>query len=234
MRRTLLSAASLLAAGAPVSAADIAVPDRAPAAIAAPFSWTGVYLGAHGGGGWSKITGRDPTVPGDPWTSVNASGAIAGAQVGGNYQIGNIVLGLEGSYAWSNVGLKQTTPLGGPAVLTVSIKNDYVATAAGRIGYAFDRVLLYAKGGGAFTRDKLDATDGIGGTATGRFSRTGWMAGGGVEVAIWQNWSVKAEYDYLRFGQVNEVLTTTGTLTVSPAVVRLDMQLALIGLNYRF
>jgi outer membrane immunogenic protein len=60
------------------------------------------------------------------------------------------------------------------------------------------------------------------------------MAGAGVEYAFLQNWSVKAEYDYLRFGGIDEVPTTTGGLGVTPALVKLDMQMVLLGLNYRF
>lgn len=104
----------------------------------------------------------------------------------------------------------------------------------GRIGYAFDRVLVYGKGGAAWTRDKLDANDGIGGVATGRFNRTGWMASAGVEFALLRNWSLKLEYDYLRFGQLTEIPTVAGGLGVTPAAVKLDMQTVLLGFNYRF
>jgi outer membrane immunogenic protein len=237
VRTKLFSALALLAVGTPALAADIETPPapavtRTPVAVA--YSWTGLYIGGHAGGGWSTFKGMDPTVPGDPWTAVNASGVVAGGQLGFNYQIGSVVLGAEGSYAWSNIRVSDGGPFAGGAGLTITLKNDYVATAAGRVGYAFDRVLLFAKGGGAWTRDKLDANDGIGGTATGRFSRSGWMVGGGAEFAFLQNWSVKLEYDYLRFGQINEILTTTGGLGASPAVVKLDLQMVLLGLNYRF
>jgi outer membrane immunogenic protein len=145
----------------------------AKAPVAVVYSWTGFYIGGHVGGGWSAFKGMDPAVPGDPWTSVNTSGVLAGGQLGFNYQIGSVVLGAEGSYAWSNIRVSDGGPFAGGGALTVTLKNDYVATAAGRIGYAFDRVLVFGKGGAAWTRDKLDASDGIGGTGTGRFSRTG-------------------------------------------------------------
>jgi outer membrane immunogenic protein len=237
VRTKILAALAILGANTPVLAADFETPPapsgvRSPAAIV--YSWTGVYLGIHAGGGWSNLAGTDPTLPNDPWVSASASGAIAGGQLGFNYQIGNVVLGAEGAYAWSNVGVSDGGPFAGGPGLTVKIRNDYVATAAGRIGYAFDRVLLFAKGGGAWTRDKLDANDGIGGTATGQFNRSGWMAGAGVEYAFLQNWSVKAEYDYLRFAGINEVPTTAGGLGATPALVKLDMQMVLLGLNYRF
>jgi outer membrane immunogenic protein len=242
MRKNRLVAASLLAlATTPAFAADLAVaPARMPtkAVVATAYSWTGFYIGVHGGGGWNKFTGADPTIPGDPGSSVNGSGAVAGGQIGGNYQIGNVVLGVEGTYAWSDIKVSDGGPFAGGAGFTATFKNDYIATVAGRVGYAFDRVLIYGKGGAAFTRDRLDANNGLAGalagSATGSFDRTGWLAGVGVEWAFLPNWSVKAEYNYMGFRSVTEVPTTTGNLAASPAAVKLDLQTAVIGINYKF
>jgi outer membrane immunogenic protein len=202
-------------------------------AVVAIYNWTGFYVGAEVGGGWSHFDSIDPTMPAAGSTTANASGVVAGGLAGFNYQIGNVVLGAEGSYAWSGVSVSSGGALGAGA-FSATVKNDYVATAAARIGYAFDRVLFYGKGGAAWTRDKLDASDGLGGTGTGRFNRTGWLAGAGVEYAFLQNWSVKLEYDYLGFGRINETPTTTGGLGASSALVKLNMQTVLFGVNYRF
>jgi outer membrane immunogenic protein len=105
---------------------------------------------------------------------------------------------------------------------------------AGRLGVAFDRVLLYAKGGAAFTRDKYSGNDGLGGTVSGTFNRTGWLAGGGVEWMFVPNWSVRAEYNHMGFGTINEQLTTTGNLAATPANVKLNIQTGTVGLNYHF
>jgi outer membrane immunogenic protein len=237
MRTYLLSASLLLVTGASAMAADLgAAPVKAPmmAPMAAAYNWTGFYVGVNGGGGWSTFTGVGAVGPGI--NSLDASGAVAGGQVGGNYQIGNVVLGLEGSYDWADIKNTLAGPLGA-GTLTLVTKNDYVATVAGRVGYAFDRVLIYGKGGAAFTRDVLNAnlTGPAPGTASGSFNRTGWLAGAGVEWAFWGNWSVKAEYDYMGFGQLNEAITnTTGGLAVTPATVKLNMQTATIGINYKF
>ena len=203
-------------------------------AVAAVYNWTGFYLGAEVGGGWSRFSAVDPTMPAAGSTTANASGVLAGGLAGFNYQIGNVVLGLEGSYDWSGISISQSGAFGGGGGFSATVKNDYVATAAARVGYAFDRVLFYGKGGAAWTRDKVDASDGLGGTGTGRFNRVGWLAGAGVEYAFLQNWSVKLEYDYMRFGQLNETPTTTGGLGASSALVKLDMQKLLFGVNYRF
>jgi len=239
MRKSLLSAAMLFALGTPALSADLAA--RAPASVVTPppvFSWTGFYVGAHGGGGWSEWSGMDPTAPADGWSSVNASGGVAGGQVGGNYQISNFVIGLEGTYAWSGITLNDNSPFAGGAGFTLTLKNDYLATAAGRIGVAFDRVLLYGKGGAAFTRDKYTGNNGLAGAlagaTSGSFDRTGWLAGAGVEWMFLPHWSVKGEYNYMRFGSLTEQPSTTGNLAASPAIVRLDIQTATVGVNYHF
>jgi outer membrane immunogenic protein len=119
-----------------------------------------------------------------------------------------------------------------------SLKNDYIATVAGRFGVAFDRVLLYAKGGAAFTRDKYYVNNGLAGalagSASGSFNRTGWLAGGGVEWMFMPNWSVRAEYNYMGFGAISEQPVTTGNLVATPANVKLNIQTGTVGVNYHF
>jgi outer membrane immunogenic protein len=241
MGKKLILTAALLSLATPVFAADIIEPApvvKAPIVPALIFTWTGFYIGAHGGGAWSKWTGMDPTDPAATWSSVTASGGVVGGQIGGNYQISNFVVGLEGTGAWSSVTLNAGGPFGGGAGFNLSLKNDYIATVAGRFGVAFDRVLLYAKGGAAFTRDKYSANNGLAGalagSANGSFNRTGWLAGGGVEWMFMPNWSVRAEYNYLGFGSITEQPVTTGNLVASPANVKLNIQTGTVGVNYHF
>jgi outer membrane immunogenic protein len=209
----------------PGFAADLPRPAyKAPPLLSpAPvFSWTGFYVGGHGGYGWSRFSGD-----GDERT---AKGWLAGVQAGYNYQFGQFVVGIEGEYSWADV--KYDTPLFGG---NLTLKNDYFATAAARIGYAFDRSLVYAKVGAAWTRDKWDANDGTGGTATATSNRSGWLLGAGFEYAVWDNVSVKLEYNYMKFGSVTPSFTTAGTLTVEGSGdVKLDAQTVKLGLNYRF
>ncbi|QHP70346.1 porin family protein [Bradyrhizobium sp. LCT2] len=239
MGTKLVLTAALLSLATPAFAADIIAPAPVKAPVpAAIFTWTGFYIGAHGGGAWSKWTGIDPTDPTAVWTSVTASGGIVGGQIGGNYQIGNVVVGLEGTGAWSSVTLNAGGPFGGGAGFTLSLKNDYIATVAGRFGVAFDRVLLYAKGGAAFTRDKYNANNGLAGalagSASGSFNRTGWLAGGGVEWMFMPNWSVRAEYNYMGFAAITEQPATSGNLAATPANVKLNIQTGTVGVNYHF
>ncbi len=234
MRRLFLfavGAAALATSLAPALAADMSAPapvyTKAPV-VAPIYNWTGLYLGAHGGYGWGRFDSVDLTglVGNDTQTT---NGAVAGGQIGYNYQIGQWVLGIEGTYAWSDVK-QDATFVGG----TVALKNDYIATVAGRVGYAFDRILLYGKGGAAWTRDKVDASDGLGGTGTGRFNRTGFVAGGGVEYAFWDKWSARVEYNYLGFASQIETPTSTGGLVATTADVKLNISTLTFGVNYRF
>ena len=211
------------------SAADF--PRKAPLYVpaAAPvFTWTGFYIGVHGGGGWSHwdagpgaITGG--TADGDGW--------LLGVQAGYNYQMGNIVLGIEGELSFADVKITQPLFAG-----SITLKNDFYGLVTGRLGYAFDRFLVFGKGGVAFTRDKWDGNDGIGGTVTGEFSRVGWTIGVGGEYALWDNISLKAEYNFLSFGERTERLTAGGGLVIvgPPANVSETVHIVKVGANYRF
>ena len=203
---------------------------KAPAAVVAQ-TWTGIYVGGHAGYGRNRFRSVD-LVLGEE-TSETIDGFVGGGQVGANYQIGSIVLGVEGEYSYAR--LKQTTddPLGAGGSAT--FRNDYFATAGGRLGYAMNmnRTLVYAKGGAAWTQDKFDLVDATG-TATGRWNRTGWFVGGGVEWMLMGNWTAKIEYDYLRFGAIDEAPATTGGIAANPASVKLETHIVKAGINYLF
>ncbi len=228
---TALSVCAFVACTSLASAADLSHPVyKSPIYSPVPvFSWTGFYAGVHGGYGWSNFSGNDPVA--GPST-VRAKGWLAGAQIGYNYQINQFVIGAEGDYSWANVKNTQDGALGPGS--TASLKSDFFATAALRLGYAIDRTLIYGKAGGAWTRDKYDITDGIGGFANGKFNRTGWLLGAGVEYAFWNNLSAKVEYNFLSFKSINETLTTGGGLAATTPSVGLKTHLVKVGLNYKF
>ncbi len=227
----VLAAVVALISVSVASAADIPRPVYKAPPFAPPpiFSWSGFYVGVHGGYGWNEYSGDDPVAG---TSTGEAKGWLGGFQVGYNYQLGAFVLGAEGDFSFADVKWDEDGWAG--AGSTASLKSDYYATVAARVGYAFDRFMVYGKGGIAFTRDKIDISDGTGGTATGSFDRTGWMLGGGLEYAVWENWSVKAEYDYLHFTGIDETLDTGGGLTATTANVSLVSHLVKVGLNYRF
>lgn len=230
---TALSVCAFVASCSLASAADLSRPIyKAPPPLYAPapvYSWTGFYAGVHAGYGWSQFSSVDPVAGA---TTTNTKGWLGGLQLGYNYQMGAFVIGAEGDYSWANVKQTINNPLGTGGSAT--LKNDYFATAALRLGYAMDRTLIYAKGGGAWTRDKFDLTDGVGGFANGTFNRSGWLIGGGVEYAFWNNLSAKVEYNYLTFKSITETLTTGGGLVATSPSVGLKTHLVKVGLNYKF
>ena len=180
--------------------------------------------------------------------SNSASGWLAGAQIGYNYQIKNWVLGVEGEVSWTSLKGSNKDP---NYSNTNQTDTDFVGVLSGRLGYAWDRLLVYGKAGGAWAHDKYsvltNTTFSVGNgspspvTVTSgtmvdaaTVNRFGYMLGAGVEYALTPQWSVRAEYQYLDFGWQHTTFTPTTTV-VSPIDenIRQRIQVAEIGLNYR-
>jgi len=188
---TLGFAAVMLASASAVFAAADA--PRGPAYRPPPspipfFTWTGFYAGAHIGVGWSDGDG-----------SGNSSGFVGGGQVGFNYQINQWVLGLEADIAGTTIGDSVSVAVPG-AVVTGSGSLDWVSTLAPRIGYAFDRWLVYGKFGGAWAHGSGSVS--VNGIQVVSVDQTvsGWVLGVGTEYALRDNWTAKIEYNMMDFG----------------------------------
>jgi outer membrane immunogenic protein len=224
MKRFMVACVSLATLGAmpgPGSAADLQrrydpVP-KAPAYYAPLYnSWSGFYLGLNGGGGWGRSS----------WSTTNGfdvSGGLIGGTAGYNWQAGSFVFGLEGDADWSNI--KGRTIIGCP--LGCQTENTWLATVRGRVGYAFDRFMPYITGGVAFG-DMRARTPGFAGVSS---TETGWAVGGGVEFAIYMNWTAKAEYLYVDLGRLDCGLACGA---VAPNSVAWRSNIARFGVNYRF
>jgi len=174
-------------AAAAASAADLPARAAPPAPVlAAPiFTWTGFYGGINVGWGWRSddsssvfVNGAAPT-PGTLFFDSNDDGGfVGGAQIGYNYQIGSFVIGLETDIQWADTDQDvrvRFEPAGAPGTFVPGdFRNDlsdWFGTVRARAGVAFDRVLIYATAGLAYSDDN-----------------TGWTAGGGVEWALPVNW----------------------------------------------
>ncbi len=156
------------------------------------FLWSGFYGGAHIGAGWSDGGG---------------SGFIGGGQVGYNYQVNNWVFGLEGDVSGTSIGSSaNATVVGGGAVLSggATANLDWIATLAPRVGYAFDRWLVYGKVGAAWAHASGSGSVAINGIPAASFSvdstTSGAVFGVGTEYALGNNWSAKVEYNIFDFG----------------------------------
>jgi outer membrane immunogenic protein len=200
-------------AALPARAADMTVSPRpAPATyIPAQFFWTGFYLGAGIGGGWGSSNNLDPFNP-TFLVSPSISGFLVDGVGGINYQISSFVIGVEGDFTGTWVKGTATNVPPAPAVAD-SLMTQVVWTASftGRVGMAFDRLLIYGKGGAGFDYDRETASPASGGSALGSLYRVGWTIGGGVEYAVTEHWTGRVEYDYFKFP--SKVLSYQGNTT---------------------
>jgi outer membrane immunogenic protein len=227
-----LALAGTIAFASCAQAADLAVPPAMPPAAPvayAPqvYNWNGFYVGGHLGGGYGASTWSDPFAGGN--NDFNDRGFLGGAQVGANAQFNRLVLGLEGDFSWTNINDKGSDSIGDALNTNV----QWTSTVTGRVGAAFDRLLVYGKGGLALAEDQSTLTDFTGTAASNSLLRTGWTAGAGLEYAIDQNWSAKLEYDYLGFGS-QAMNFTTPALGAVTSNTSLNVQEIKAGLNFRF
>jgi outer membrane immunogenic protein len=217
---TGLAALAFVASSGATQAADIPPPVyKGPRAVVAYYNWTGFYIGLNAGYGFGTSNWTFPV-----GTSIKPKGALAGATVGYNYQVGSIVWGLEGDFDWSGV---KGSVLCDPTT-TCEINNRWLATFRGRLGYAFDRWLPYVTLGGAYGNVRATATD-ISGliAASGSKSQLGWTAGVGLEYAFLGNWSAKIEYLYVDLGHFDVGVPVVTNVSFKENIVR-------AGLNYKF
>jgi outer membrane immunogenic protein len=153
----------------------------------------------------------------------DVSGGLVGGTIGYNYQLGGVVLGLEGDFGWADI--KGSTTTNCPTTCQTQV--DSLGTGRVRIGYAFDRFLPYFTGGVAFGSLK-GTTTGFGSFTS---SQVGWVFGGGVEYAFADHWSAKAEYLYVDLGSATCGSSCSGT---DPFDVTFKTSIIRGGLNYKF
>jgi outer membrane immunogenic protein len=195
IRRFLLPLAGL-AAAAPAFAADLppAAPVEAP--IVPLFTWAGLYLGGQIGYGWGTDTLT--VYPFGFGTNFTPNGVVGGAHVGYNFQMNQFVAGLEGDV--EGTGISRNFSPGG---VLYDTQIPVQGSIRGRLGVAFDRVLLYATGGGEFAAFNTSYS-GIGPFTQDSHTQAGWTVGGGIEYAVTNNWSVRGEYRYTDFGHLTD------------------------------
>jgi outer membrane immunogenic protein len=192
------------------AAADLAV--KAPPMLPIPLTWTGLYIGAHGGFGWTTTDGLD------------ARGGFGGGQMGYNFQTGNFVFGIEADIAGSDIS--QTVNgdvLGVP--FTATFRNDALASLRGRAGIAWNTWLFYGTAGGGWGHNKI-SVDTVGVALSSDAWQSGWSAGAGIEWAFSPSWSAKVEYLHYGLGSADFF----GTLPSG----NIDIDTVKVGINYHF
>ncbi len=268
MNRFLLAGmafGAVVAAANSSQAADLPF-KAAPQAVApAPaYDWSGIYIGAHVGGGWATNDLSDPSIglvavalPGFPVVqTTDSSGILGGVQAGWNYQFGRFVLGTEFDFSWADVNGTSTSTFapgfagaGSSISRSLTANTDWIGTSTLRLGYAHDHWLFYSKVGAAYDHTKYTSAwtanipGGGGGSifaGTGSKTQVGWTVGFGVEWAIWNNLSAKLEYDFMDFG--SKTIPINGAFGLGGPAIGASFGLVneqtisevKFGLNYKF
>jgi len=217
---------------------------KASAVIAAPiYSWTGCYVGIEGGGNWGRagttaVTSPDPAGVGLPITNkYNLSGGLAGGTVGCNYQVSNWVFSIEGDASWTNTSGTTYDIAPFTKTSTNNLQEKWFDTVRARVGYARDRLLFFGTAGGAFAGTTMSNCTVTGVCVSDSQTRSGWVVGGGIEYAFWDNLSLKLEYLHADFGTknyINPPVFIAGTGAFNTRSISLTDDVVRVGLNYRF
>jgi outer membrane immunogenic protein len=249
MKILLLGVVGVMALGAatPANAADLPakVYTRAPAMVAVVYDWTGLYVGLNGGGGsarecWDLVQTAAAGVLVPPVTEGchNATGGTVGGQIGYRWQSANWVFGIEGQGNWADFkgsNLNLQAGLNVPAGLSDQTKIDGFGLLTGQVGYAWNNVLWYVKGGAAAVANKY-TTFMVPGVVVDSVSETRWggAIGTGLEVGFAPNWSVGVEYDHLFMGTRNFSAATPAGVFTTADRVKQDVDLGTVRVNYRW
>jgi outer membrane immunogenic protein len=248
MKRLALAFVVCVGAASSAMAADLppppAPPPRAPATyVPAPiplYNWTGFYLGGIAGYGFSSASSFSDTA-GSTFTSSTSNSFLGGGEVGVNWEFwGGVVIGAEGDFVWLPNTQNNLTATNAGTTATATINNRWLTLADARLGYAWDRLLIFAKGGGAFAGASnsgatIAGVSGIG--VSGPSTNSGWNAGVGLEYAFWGTWSVKAEYDYISLNSASYTVAAGAPAPFGGDVINSNnrvINLVLVGINYKF
>ena len=210
------------------SAADLSPPLRP--LVAAPiytpvsaYNWTGWYLGVQGGYDWNHAS----TFSGGFTYPANENGLSAGVYGGYNWQpAGNWVFGVDTSinYDWA----RGSATSGGLLPSANSAGPTWKGLFRGRVGYAWDRFLVYGTAGGAIAGYSAST---VGPPGSGSATPFGWTVGGGIEVAMTQRWTARLDYSYQNYGTFN----AKGSGTFAGGVpVSLTGSTLMAGIAYKF
>ena len=236
-------------------AADLGPPPvKAPMMPAPVFSWTGCHIGGNVGLGAGETRWSDPTPDGNidgislgRTALTDLTGGVAGGQLGCDYQFSgsNWVIGLAGSFNGANIASSMQDQFNSPYNLRDQV--DWYATVTGRLGYAINTALIYAKGGVAFANNKFAINNSAINLGTPSDTFTGWTVGVGFEWAFAPSWSVFLEGNYYGFGTNSETFNAAaGTGFIMPCGVctptafsnniriQPSFETLTVGVNYRF
>jgi outer membrane immunogenic protein len=245
MKRLLVAGALALATAGQALAADLPQPapppPQAPAVyvptVAPVYNWGGIYFGGNAGYGFGSSEWSDPNNPVLKTGTFSVTGFLIGPTIGVNFQTDAFVFGIEADADASWMDGKSSSLYCGvairfPAGSQCETKNTWFGTVRGRVGYAADRVLFYATGGGAFGNIESAAYGGLVSS-----TKVGWTAGAGIEAAFADNWTARIEYLFvdLQNGTCNVANPCgyDGSVAATQAI-KFDASLIRLGVDYKF
>jgi len=243
MRKFLLGSSAMVAVSlaSQALAADMSSAFKAPVAAAAPFNWSGLYIGGVIGGALQTTTIDDKNCNlSCSSQNLNGSGFTGGGVIGWNYQFGAGLVGIEAEFSGANfkadlVDPQWSTPNG----THHHAEWDWFSTVRGRVGLTVDRALIYATGGAAFVDVNVtgrSASD-VCASRPGCFGlsgvQTGLAAGFGAEYAFARNWTAKAEYLFIGLPSRN-VHDSVRTSTTDQYNISSDAHILRVGVSYLF
>jgi len=240
----LLSTIAVATAGLTGASSAADLPVKAPPMVPPPvvFSWTGFYVGGNVGAAWAERNWTDVT-RGLLFTQSSNAHFMGGGQIGYNWQINNFVIGAEADADWISRDNNNGTGIVVPGIvgpIAVSSNSTWITTAAARFGIAADRALFYGKAGGGWVGENnltiTNVTTGTSITGTNSRSRSGFLLGGGIEYAVTNNWTIKAEYDYLGLSSRNFLVPLGSPFFVGDTFNNRsrNVQEFKVGFNYLF
>ncbi len=243
----LLSLVAFAGAG---TAADLParVYTKAPPMAVPVYDWAGFYIGLNGGGASSHECLTIFSVAGAPVTPNSegchdATGGLVGGQIGYRWQYTNWVFGLEAQGDWADLQgstASLTAAAGFPYANQTKI--DAIGLFTGQVGYAWNNMLWYVKGGAAVTDNHYSSfftTTNIFAAANTVFNqatetRWGGVVGTGVEFGFAPRWSVAIEYDHLFMGTSSVTFPATAIAVTRSDNISQDVDMGTVRLNYRF
>jgi outer membrane immunogenic protein len=238
MKKILLGSVALaaLSVSLPAFAADL--PARAPAYTKAPammapaYDWSGFYIGANGGGGWSHdcFTGSATLAPEG---CHDASGGVIGGQVGYRWQMASWVFGVEAQGDWADLKGSNVSLVN--AAISNQTKTDALGFFTGQIGYSVSNMLFYVKGGAAVADNTYTGLLNTG-LAQDQATQTRWggVIGAGIEYGFAPNWSVALEYNHAFLGTDTINLTTPAGVLSRTDNISQGVDIVTARINYRF
>jgi outer membrane immunogenic protein len=266
MKKLALAVSVLVLGTVAASAADMPMKAR-PVMVAPVSDWSGFYIGINGGGVWgnsnTSLVATNGTVPfgffdlanipgvnAAGLNRINNSGAIAGGQIGYVWQSGKAIFGIEAAFDWTNLRGSRTNTqayFDNPNIFSVyqNPNADWLATFLGRVGYDMGAWYPYITGGVAVADLKYgfnytDVFFAAGCSCAAAFSQTkaGGAVGAGLAWKLNSNWSLRAEYLYIAFDDLNGSSSLRGNFDPGTASfahsASFKENIARVSLDYRF